>query len=170
MNCFFRGETAFYTSLVQGCSAPGSAYCTPARQVQKYPKNPHQRPVGRTLTSDWLPTANAVWSNVMVLHMSGILSTGLGRGSLCNVTSCLTTWSHVPSRGSLYWRISVQGVYVQGGLCPGVSVWEISVPVKSGRYASYWNAFLFINSFIMVFYKKLVFVCLKLKNSHSQPL
>ena len=101
----------------------------------------------------------------MVLHMSGILSTGLGRGSLCNVTSCLTTWSHVPSRGSLYWRISVQGVYVQGGLCPGVSVWEISVPVKSGRYASYWNAFLFINSFIMVFYKKLVFVALWTENS-----
>ena len=30
-----------------------------------------------------------------------------------------------------------------GGLCPGESVRETSHTVKSGQYASYWNAFLF---------------------------
>ena len=37
------------------------------------------------------------------------------------------------------------GVSVQGGLClgEGVSVRETPRTVKSGRYASYWNAFLF---------------------------
>ena len=46
-----------------------------------------------------------------------------------------------------------RGVSVRGCLCPGmslsrgVSVRETPHTVKSGRYASYWNAFLFINSF-----------------------
>ena len=42
------------------------------------------------------------------------------------------------------------GVSVQGGLCPGgVSVQEEDphpLTVKSGQYASYWNAFLFKNN------------------------
>ena len=57
------------------------------------------------------------------------------------------------SREVSFQGVSVLGVSVQGGLCPGgsmsrgVSVWrEVSVrphTVTSGRYASYWNAFLF---------------------------
>ena len=44
------------------------------------------------------------------------------------------------SRGvSFQRRVSVRGVSVQGGLCQG----DIRM-VKSGRYASYWNAFLFL--------------------------
>ena len=63
------------------------------------------------------------------------------------------------SRGSLSRGVSVQGVSVQGegslclggrvsiqgGLCPGRTQWTETAPrtEKSGRYASYWNAFLF---------------------------
>ena len=94
-----------------------------------------------------------------------------GRGSLSGESlSRWVSVSGFSVWGSLSRRVSVQGVSVwgsvQGGLCPGVSVsvqgisvsvqgvsvWGVSVQgrppekdpptVMSGRYASYWNAFL----------------------------
>ena len=53
------------------------------------------------------------------------------------------TWSL--SRGSLSRGVSVQGVSVRGSLCPGGSLSlsrETPRTVTSGRYTSYWNAFL----------------------------
>ena len=82
-------------------------------------------------------------------------------GSLYDVTSCLDApcsflgslclWSHVPSRGSLckegWWSL---GVSVQGGLwsslCPGDVSDRCLRTVKSDRYASYWNAFLYLKT------------------------
>ena len=61
----------------------------------------------------------------------------------------LPVWPHVPSRGvSVQWGLCPGG----GSLCPGgsdlcpgvqgVSVRETPRMVTSGRYSSYWNAFL----------------------------
>ena len=111
---------------------------------------------------------NQVWSKVMFSE-AFVCAQG-GRGTLYDVTTCLAAWSHVPSGGSLSLHAhsggSVQGS-VSGGLCPGgsmsrgslsgglclggVSVQGDSIPkqrslpgaVKSGRYTSYWNVFLF---------------------------
>ena len=103
----------------------------------------------------------------MLLLVSVILSTG--RGSLYDVTSSLTAWSHVPSRGSLFLvprsfqggsvsgpMFIPRGVSVSGPMFPrGVSLTSLHRDpspgqrpsplgsVKSGWYASYWNAFLF---------------------------
>ena len=64
------------------------------------------------------------------------LSTGRG-GYLDDVTS----------RGGVFVQggVSVQGSLCLGGLCPGESLSWSKIPrtVKSGRYVSYWNAFLF---------------------------
>ena len=88
------------------------------------------------------------------------------RASLYAVTSCLTEWSHVPSRSvlggggslarggvdfclglvSVQWSLCREGILGPGGsLSKGVSVNETPPPpgmVTSGRYASYWNVFL----------------------------
>ena len=77
----------------------------------------------------------------MFLHLSVILFTGGG----------VSAKGRSLSRG---WGVSVRGGSVQGDLCPG----EVSVEggicqgdhprtVKSGRYASYWNTFLFVTYF-----------------------
>ena len=104
----------------------------------------------------------------MFLLASVILS--MGRGDLYDITSILAVWSHVPSGGSLSLvPCSFQGVSLSlvPCSCQGVSLslvpcsfqgrisltktprqrppWtEIPCTVKSGWYASYWNAFLFI--------------------------
>ena len=62
-------------------------------------------------------------------------------GNLCpeeSLSRCLCPG--VPVQRGVF----VQGVFVLGGLCPGVSVRETPSTVKSGRYTSYWNAFFFI--------------------------
>ena len=83
----------------------------------------------------------------------------LGQGNIFTGV-CLSTGGS-SSGGSLCpgWSLS-RGVYIQGGLCPirdlcpggslswgslsrVTSVRETPRMVKSGRYASYWNAFLF---------------------------
>ena len=77
----------------------------------------------------FLPPANEVCEgNVFTGVCLSTGGMGLGEGSL--------------SRGSLWPGVSVQG---PGGLCPGHSLSERppSHTVKSGRYASYWNAFLY---------------------------
>ena len=59
------------------------------------------------------------------------------------------------SRGSMSRGVSVQGGLCPGGLSPGESLSRgTSVDrdppgtVKSGRYASYWNAFLYNSKFL----------------------
>ena len=57
------------------------------------------------------------------------------------------------SRGSLSREVSVQGVSIwgslsKGGFCPGGLCQGDPRTVTSGRYASYWNAFLFKSSFL----------------------
>ena len=96
----------------------------------------------------------SAWGSVQGWGIS-IWGRGLCPGVLCPRRS-LSRGSL--SRGSLSKEVSVQGVSIQsglclvgvGGLCPrvGVSVQGGLSPgtprtVKSGRYASYWNAFLF---------------------------
>ena len=91
-------------------------------------------------------------------HMTGrYLSRGVsvqGRGSL--------------SEESLSMGVSVWGVSIYGGLCPGGSLSGGSLPerdpptVTSGRYASYWNAFVFLfflsfGSLLLKFSKRLHF-------------
>ena len=89
--------------------------------------------------------------SVRVVSVQGVsVLRSLSRGSLSKGVSvqgdlCL---------GVSVWEVSVQGglcpgeVSVQGGLCPGGSLSGVSVrallTVTSGRYASYWNAFLCI--------------------------
>ena len=81
-------------------------------------------------------------------------------GSLYDVTSCLAVWSHVPSEGGLcLWsRVPSKGVSLietpldrdppvhrplwKRPLDRDPSWTETPLMVKSGRYTSYWNAFL----------------------------
>ena len=71
---------------------------------------------------------NEVWGKVMFLHLSVILFMGRVsvKGGLC------------PGGVSVQW-VSVQGVSVWGRSL----FWRPPETVKSGRYASYWNALLF---------------------------
>ena len=85
----------------------------------------------------------------MFSHMSVILS--MGRAGLCMMS--LPVWLPEGSlsggilcpEGSLSGGISVQEGFCLGGLCPGWGLCQGDPPcsVKSGQYASYWNAFLF---------------------------
>ena len=66
----------------------------------------------------------------------------------------LYAWSNVPSAGSLFMGVSVWGLSARGslsrrGLCPGIPLHT----VKSGRHASYWNAFLFLLKFGMAIFE-----------------
>ena len=104
--------------------------------------------------SMWLlPPANEVWGKVIFLHLCVILFTGGGGlppgGSLPPGGVCIQGGLH-PGGGS------ASG----GSVCRGVCIWEESAsrggwadpPIgycgirsTSGRYASYWNAFLLTN-------------------------
>ena len=91
---------------------------------------------------------------VMFLHLSVILFTGgLCPGSsqsergLCPGGS-LCREIHVQE--GLCPVVSVWGVFVQWGLCWGVSIRVTPRTVKSGWYASYWNAFLFCKNAILL--------------------
>ena len=90
---------------------------------------------------------------VLCLHLSVILwglcreGRSLSRdasvqGSLCPGGS-MSKWGLCPGGG---------GVFVQeGGLCPrGLCPGRPPSTVKSGRFASYWNAFLLINYYLRV--------------------
>ena len=68
----------------------------------------------------------------------------VGEGSLYDATSCLADWSHVPSRGLCPREGSLSKGFLFGwSLCGGLPDRPLSHMVTSGRYASYWNAFLF---------------------------
>ena len=82
----------------------------------------------------------------MFLHMSVILSTG---GSLYDVTSGLA------ARGSVSGESLSRGVSV----LRGVSLRDNPCVVKSGRYAFYWNAFLFLYIYLV-----------KIKNQRKRQL
>ena len=79
--------------------------------------------VGRQLSNYYNPQT--------FLHVSVILSTGRGRRSLYNVTSCPAAWSHVPSEGCLslvpcsFWR-SLSGVlFRRGSLSVGLCLGDL---------------------------------------------
>ena len=100
-------------------------------------------------TKHFMPMIKAckIWGRVLFLYVF-VCSQGM---SLYDVTSCLVAWSHIPSKGSL----SLVQYYFWGDLClegslpgEGGSVSEglcqvNPCSIKSGWYASYWNAFLF---------------------------
>ena len=85
--------------------------------------------------ADWLPPANEAWVKAMLLHLS-VSHSVHGGGGLCMMS--LPVWLPGP-------------MFLPGGLCPGGlpnrdSLDRDPTPpctVKSGRYASYWNEFLF---------------------------
>ena len=85
----------------------------------------HEADLGFKWSADKLPPAKEVWGKVMFLHLSVILFTG-----------------GVSVQEGLFPGVSVQGVSVQGVSVQGVSIRETPHTVKSGQYASYWNAFL----------------------------
>ena len=112
----------------------------------------------------FLPPAIEVWGKVIFSEACVILFTwacewchflsdylvpcSFWEGGLC-------AWSHVPWGGGLCpGGVSIEGGgHCLGGLCPGESLSgrppdrdPLRHTVKSGRYASYWNAFLFSNS------------------------
>ena len=80
----------------------------------------------------------------------------------------LCLWSHVPSvkGGDLSRGVSVQGVYAWGVSVRGGSIRETPRMVMSGRYASYWNAFLIEECFVLRYYS--MNVVNNLKNSMKQ--
>ena len=86
--------------------------------------------------------------------MSVILSTA--GGSLYDVTFCLAAWSHVPSGGVSLTETSLDRDPLDNDQPPGQRTppdrapppqTETPCTVKSGRYASYWNAFLLFTHF-----------------------
>ena len=97
------------------------------------------------------------FAKVMFLHLSVILFTGGGLG-LCAGGSLRSLSRGVSILGGLCPRgVFVPGVSVWGGLCPrgsppgldglcpgGLCHGDPPRTATSGRYASYWNAFLFL--------------------------
>ena len=83
----------------------------------------------------YLPPASEVWGKVIFSEACD--SHSVHRGSLCDATSCLAAWFHVPSwlGVSSLVPMFLSRVSVQGGLCPGwslsrvVSVQVVSVQV-----------------------------------------
>ena len=77
----------------------------------------------------WLylvPPANEVWGNVIFLHLSVILFKGRG------------TWTGTP------WQVHPPGRYTPQQVPPPGPATHAGIRSTSGRYASYWNAFLFL--------------------------
>ena len=108
-------------------------------------------PLGTWSPCNFLPPqkkfAEVMSSQLSVCPQGGPRSLSRGvsvQGGLCPGGLC--------PGGSLSRGISVQGGLFPGGLCPAgwslsrgvVSVRETSCTVTSGRYASYWNAFLLL--------------------------
>ena len=94
-------------------------------------------------TPCYLPPANKVCEGYVFtgvcLSSGGGGSRSLSRGSPSRGSPSGGSLSGVSVQGGL-----CQGVSVQGGLCSGVSLSrETPRTVTGGRYASYWNAFLF---------------------------
>ena len=106
----------------------------------------------RHVTQCFLPPANEVWGKVMFLHLCVILFTGGWLPSMHDRSHDQGVGGSA-SRG----RSASKGVCIGGGLHAGVVVciWGVGqTPLPeidgilwdrstSGRYASYWNAFLF---------------------------
>ena len=111
-----------------------------------------------------LPPTNKVWGKVMFLQLCVILfiegrvsvrchflpgvAVPCSFGGLCIVPCCfweVCAWSHVPSGGLCPGVLCLGEVSVQGGLCEKNPTPSSSngAHCSSGRYASYWNAFLF---------------------------
>ena len=72
---------------------------------------------------------------------------------LCQGVPCPGGRSVSGGEGSVSRGVSVQGslfrgVSVQGGLCPEGLCNRDPRTIKTGRYASYWNAFLFCMFFV----------------------
>ena len=96
--------------------------------------------LSRKLKNVWLlPPSNDVLGKVMFLLLS--VSHSVHGGSLCDVISCLPSWSQ------FLLMVSVSGsIFLPGGLCPGGGLFQrflsrgVSVRsppmVKSGRYAA----------------------------------
>ena len=101
----------------------------------------------------------ASYWNAFLFHgrVSVILFTGGGGGSLYDVTSCLADWSHVHSGESLclvlcyFWGVSLTETPLDRDP-PDRDSLDRDPPhtLKSGRYASYWNAFLFLFFFFFI--------------------
>ena len=85
---------------------------------------------------DFLPPANEVWGKVMFLHLSVSHSVHMGASVWCHflfwmpgpmfLLRGLRLWAHVPCGGSLSGGLCL-GRSLSGGLCPGVSVKGVSV-------------------------------------------
>ena len=92
--------------------------------------------------SSWMSTHRGLWFyRPQVRSFYRCLSVH-GGGGLCMM-------SHIPSRGVSVQGVSVQGVSVQEISVQGVSVRRHPPNQKSGRYASYWNAFLYYIRFVL---------------------
>ena len=102
------------------------------------------------MTSDLLPPANEVWGKVIFLHLSAILFTGEGGIPAClaglrgGIPACLASLQAHTKGGS--WGVwNGGGLQAHTGGNPSMH-WGRHPPADGyccGRYASYWNAFLF---------------------------
>ena len=116
---------------------------TPPPSRTSHHPPPDQDPPGQDTPQTRHPPGNSRLRNTVNdrpvrILLECILVLSMGWGSLCNVTSCLAAWSHVPSRG----RVSVSGpMFLQGGslsrgslsrrdLCPGRSLTRRSLYSK----------------------------------------
>ena len=95
----------------------------------------------------FLPPANEDWGKV-IFSQASVCARG---GVFVQGEGVYVQWGGLcPVGGSLSRGVSVQGVSVQEGLCPGGLCQGDPRTVKSGRYASYWNAFLLFCVFVAV--------------------
>ena len=130
------------------CFIPKLCKMRAAGQVQETPQSGNPFHTRATKHSSFLPSANEVWGKVMFSHMSVILFTeGVGMMSLpVWLPDCLipcSFWEGSPSGG---------GGYPSRGVSPSREVWyypplvlSFSGSHQNGRYASYWNAYLFLH-------------------------
>ena len=95
----------------------------------------------------FLPPANEVWGKVIFLHLSVILFTGWvpGPGG-CLVPGGTWSWRVCSGGGGAWsWGVCSEECLVPEGVCSQGGAWW-RTPQDGyfcGRYASYWNAFLF---------------------------
>ena len=97
-----------------------------------------------TVQALFLPPANEVCDGYVFTDVC--LFTGWG-GRSWSLSVGVTVRGGSPSRGvSVQGALCLEGLYAGRGVCPGET--ETSCTVTSGRYASYWNVFVFSHNIL----------------------
>ena len=138
---FFQNKDDVSNSF-QSCKSPTVRYMRQSKVSSFFGQFPHTMKLrqGNVFTPMCHSAHREGGLYTSIHHRPNDQGGSLSRGDLC-------PWGSL-SKGVSVQRISVQGISVKGSLSRGVSVRETPRTVTSGRYASYWNAFLLLLEFV----------------------